>query len=912
MSAGIDGLPRQRKLLASKLRPPTWRGALIERPQLLAMLDRVMTRKLALVHAPAGFGKTTLAIQWVEQIRLRGIGVAWLSLDVADNDLSRFLAYLLEAVRALDGGVGASLRGVIEANPDAVTDYVLDTLLADLALQDGDSVLFIDDWHLIHDAAVQAVVQRLLLHLPPNLHVVITSRTRSGVPLSRLRVHDLLVEIDAASLRFDLDESCIFLSQQDSVTLSSEDQHSLWRTTEGWAAALHLASIALRSSGSTDGIAQWTANAAANDIGEYLAENVISRLPAEQVAFLCRTSILERLCSELCNAVTGRQDGLAQLEALERQELFLQPIGETRQWFRYHHLFARFLQRRLERDFPGDVADLHRAAAGWLSDQGEIVEAVDHALAAKDLALAVELLERHAMALVAASWMSTLLNLVRKLPGTALLDRPRLQMAIAWAHTLTHRPQQAELALWHVERVARTLPAAEQPLLLDEVDVVRACMRAYGDQLDGIEPLVANCLDHPQGFPPLTVGVAANVLSYYHLHRQQFAKVDPLLLWAREFHGRAEGAFPSVYGYCFLGLTQYRTGSTSQARASYGEAIDLAMRSAGRQSNSARLASALLGQLLYEANELEESERLIAESRFLGFEGGVVDFYVATYITGARLALMQGQRDEAISLLDEGKETAAALKLRRLGAMIAFERVRLRVLEGDLLGADSLLADQQSDDTATQEIKIGYDLARARLLYARGHGVAAVDLVRQHVVDCEACGWKSQEIRCRIVLALAQETAGQLAAAEQSLLRAIDDGISRNMIRLFLDEGPPLIAILERVRDKARRRPAGAEGLLDFSSAAQRVLVTSRDPREGIACIGASPARTAERFTARQKEVLLHLAQHRSNKEIARLLDVSVDTIKWYLKVIFIKLGVTHREQAIAEMARLQARQDSE
>lgn len=912
MSPVGEGMPRQRRLVASKLRAPTWRGALIARPQLLAALEGVLTRKLALIHGPAGFGKTTLATQWADQLRVRRIGVAWLSLDAADNDLNRFLAYLLEAVRAFDGGVGSSLRGLIEANPDSSADYVLDTLLADLALQDGESVLFIDDWHLIHDAAVQSSVQHLLMHLPPNLHVVITSRTRGGVPLSRLRVHDLLVEIDSTALRFDLEESRTFLSQHESISLSTEDQSSLWRTTEGWAAALHLASISLRASGNADGIAQWTAGAAANDIGEYLAENVVGRLPPEQVAFLCRTSILERMCGELCNAVTGAHDGVAQLEALESQELFLQPIGEERKWFRYHHLFACFLQRRLERDFPGETADLHRSAARWLSDQGQIVEAVDHALAAKDLKLAVDQIERHAIPLVATSWMSTLLNLVRKLPGTALLDRPRMQMAIAWADTLTHRPQEAEVALWHVERVASTLAAVERQRLLDEADVVRACMCAYGDRIDGIEPLVANCLDRPQDFPPLAVGVAANVLSYYHLHRQQFGKVDPLQLWARDYHERSEGLFPSVYGRCFLGLAQYRAGSTGQARATYGEAIDLATRSSGPQSNSARLASALLGQLLYEANELEASERLIAESRFLGFEGGVVDFYLATFITGARLALLHCQREEATSLLQEGQETAATLKLRRLGAMIAFERVRLRVLEGDLRGAESLLADQLIDDGATQEVRIGLDLARARLLCARGRGAEAVELVQAQLIACEASGWKSQEIRARIVLALAQDAAGLVAAAEQSLLRAIDDGMSRDLIRLFLDEGQPLIAILERVRDKARRRPVGSEGLLEFNSAAQRVLVTSRDAREGAACFGAAPIRPAELFTARQTEVLRHLAQRRSNKEIARLLDVSVDTIKWYLKNIFIKLGVTHREQAIAEIARLRLLKEPE
>lgn len=904
-------IARQKPLVTTKMRPPANRGTLIQRPKLIETLRQTLSRKLALIHGPAGFGKTTLAAQWYGQIRESQISAAWLAVDASDNDINRFLAYLVEAVRVADPDIGGGLREVIEANPGSAADFVLDTLANDFSLHDGEFVLFLDDWHLVREPVVHETLQLLLTRSPPNLHVVVTSRSRSGVPLTRLRVQSELVEIDAGDLRFDYEESKTYLTSGKALALPPDDIMALWRSTEGWAAALHLASLSLRESGDHERILQWTSGAA-NDIGEYLAENVVNNLPADQVSFMLKTSVLERLSGDLCLAVTGQRDSTARLDALEQQELFLLPLDEERQWFRYHHLFARFLQRRLKKQFPEQIPGLHLAASDWFAAHGQTAEAVEHALLGGNTPRAVDLVERDAMALVEHSYMSTLLNLVSKLPRTSLFDRPHLQMAIAWANCLTHRPQESAEALWHVERVAAAAAPTHKALLLGEANVVRACAAVYADQIEGVESLVRPCLDHASEYQPWAVGVAANILAYRHIHTYQFDKVSPLLLWARDYQDRAQGLFSGVYGRCFDGVSAFRSGHLEVAKKSFADAINVAARTAGRQSNSARLASALLGQLLYEENELAEAERLLRESRFLGFEGGVVDFYLATYISSCRLMMHRADEAEALSILQEGEDTARALSLDRLGVAVACERVRVKLGTGDIRGAEQVLGEIDArryhvgsgPPRDSDQIQACIAVAKARLLCARGTAPLAIAILREQIENAARSGWKIHELSCRILLSIALELDGRSLEAEQSLLATINDAVPRGMVRSFLDEGAQLITILDRVRDKARRRVDSESGLLGFNAIAQRLLTTSRHPQHGIPGNLHSRTRVAE-LTPRESEVLKLLDQGRSNKEIARSLFISVDTVKWYLKNIFVKLGVSTRTQAINEMRRL-------
>ncbi len=414
----------------TKYRPPPSPGGLVDRPRLLKRLEPGRGRRLSLIHAPAGFGKTTLAVQWSDRLTTEGQSVAWLSIDPDDNNPVWLLAHLIEAVESARPGWSEQLRGLLEKHIDDAARYVLPVLIDSVDRSGEPLVVVVDDWHRVNDPRAIATMEFLLDQASPLLHVVVASRTRSGLPLGRLRVRDQLVEIDESMLRFNPAESETFLIEINGLPLADEDVADLVDSTEGWVAALQLASLSLRGQ---DDMSQQIKNLSGrhHSLEAYLAENVLDRLPTSTLEFLLRTALPERLCADLVTALTDDRQGQAKLDQAEAEDLFLQPLDETRTWFRYHHLFVDFLRRRLERDLPDEVRGLHRRAAAWFAANDLPSEAVDHALAAGDPAYAVDIVTERAMELFEQSGTSTLLALVDKLPPGLAADRPQLQLALA-------------------------------------------------------------------------------------------------------------------------------------------------------------------------------------------------------------------------------------------------------------------------------------------------------------------------------------------------------------------------------------------------------------------------------------------------------------------------------------------------
>jgi len=916
---------RQMPFVATKLRPPANTASVVERPRLLEALERSVTRKVAWIHGPAGFGKTTLAVQWHAKLKERGATVGWLAVDAGDNELGRFLAYVVEAIRMVEPDIGSGLTGLIESNPEGVTELVVGKLINEFQVYDREFVLFLDDWHLIRSATIHEAIDLLLSRVPSNFHLVVTSRSRSNVSLARLRVQDALVEIGAADLRFDYNESSCFLEGAKALKLDADDVKALWRSTEGWIAALQLASISLRRSGDRQPLLTW-ATGTPNDVAEYLTENVLTTLPDPLVAFMLKTSVLGRLSPSLCCAVTGEAASADYLDQLERHELFLLPLDDERQWFRYHHLFAKFLQRRLERDHPAQVRSLHMAAAHWFSGNGQTAEALGHALAAGDTQCAIDMVEKDAMSLMQHSYMATLLGLVAQLPRALLFQRSTLQMAVAWANCLSHHPLEAEEALSHVERVAASTDGQAGELLTGEANIIRCCSAVYGDRIDSLDAMVQPCLAESASYPPWVVGVAANILTYRLIHTNELERVAPLQMWARVYQDRAEGSFSGVYGRCFSGMAAVAAADLLAAKRYFLDALVLARDSAGGQSHAAKLAGALLGQLQYEMNELEDACQLLEESRVLGFEGGVVDFYMATYIASARLKIQKGDYIEAAAILGEGENTARHLRLDRLGASIAAEQVRLSLLQGDRMSAQRALSDFDAHWTGEEPVASGVasqiwetlHLARARLLADQGHAEEAISILRGLSRRARDSGRLYMYFGVSVVLATACDAAGHASEAEDILVRAVTEGGRRGLMRSFLDEGPKVIVVLERLREKARRQQGASNWTTGFGACAGHLIAVAKDPERGMSALSrASDQEPGDRRAAtarprfddalkpREIEILRYLDQGRSNKEIARTLSISVDTVKWYLKAVFSKLDVTRRGQAIAEARRV-------
>ncbi|MDN5863170.1 MAG: LuxR C-terminal-related transcriptional regulator, partial [Salinisphaera sp.] len=619
---------------------------------------------------------------------------------------------------------------------------------------------------------------------------------------------------------------------------------------------------------------------------------------------------LERLGAPLCTAVSGCVDSQQILETLERQDLFISALDGERRWFRYHHLFRSYLRRRLDRERPGLAASLERAACEWFAADGRTDEAVAHALAAGAEDRAIELVERDAMRLVEHSRMATLLGLIHRLPVRRLVDRPRLQIAIAWSHCLMHHPDDVHRALACVEdSLSRGLgdPDASDELRA-ETQLVRGTNEIYADRIELVETLVQPCLDHAEEWRPWLAAVAANLLSYRFTHIAQFERARDLQTWARKFHDRTVGPFSSVYGLCFAGMAAAGQGALDIAAAHFQEALEQARAGAGRHSHAARLAAALWGQIQYEHNELEEAEHLLEESRALGAEGGVVDFSLATYVTLARLRAVAGDPAGAHELLDEGLETAHRLRFERLAAALDAERVRLYLQEGAIQRAERVVSPEGEDDECSGVAGIHAlvceyrGLARARIEYTRGDAAAAVARLRKLVAHAHANGRWLAETTLRLPLARALGELGDHDAARTALVAALEAGARQGLVRGFLDEN--LLPMLIRLRDTVRRD--GSVNLL--SNVAERHLyrlIAAADTVAEPRVPAAGARRLVEPLTQRELEIVHLLARGCSNKEIARTLGITVNTVKWHLKSLYSKLCVSRRTQAVAEVQRL-------
>ncbi|MBN1310427.1 MAG: tetratricopeptide repeat protein, partial [Anaerolineae bacterium] len=426
-------------LLSTKLYIPPARPDLVPRPRLIERLDEGIRRKLTLISAPAGFGKTTLLAAWVKQC---SVPVAWVSLDAADSDSVRVLAYIIAALQTVDAVLGSAASAMLQSPQPPPIDAVLTALINDVTRRSTDLMLILDDYHLIQSENVQQALVFLLDHQPPRIHLVIATRADPPLPLAYLRGHDQLVEVRQTDLVFTRDEAAAFLVQSAGLSLPAGDIDRLAAHTEGWIAGLHMAALSMKGRQNASDLAQ-ALEGGNRFILDYLVEEVLQRQPDDIQDFLYRTAVLDRLSAPLCDAVTGRSDGQATLDMLEHSDLFIVSLDNERYWYRYHHLFADLLRRRLHQTRPDAVAGLHRRAADWYERHGLPSEAIHHVLAAADFEWAADLIERAAEQTLMRSEVATLLRWVDALPDELVRARPSLCVYHAWALLLAGRPLDA-------------------------------------------------------------------------------------------------------------------------------------------------------------------------------------------------------------------------------------------------------------------------------------------------------------------------------------------------------------------------------------------------------------------------------------------------------------------------------------
>lgn len=631
-----------------------------------------------------------------------------------------------------------------------------------------------------------------------------TSRSQSGLPLSRLRVLDELVEIDATDLRFDDEEARSFLVDLAGLTLATDDVARLRTFTDGWVAALQLASLSLRGRDDpTELIAHLSGRHRA--IGDYLVENVLNTLEPDILDFLLRTSITERLCGPLAARLADIPRGQAMLEHIEGRDLFLRRLDDDGEWFRYHHLFADFLRRRLERDHPDLITDLHSAASRWFAEHTMLSEAVDHALAAGDPDTAADLVQAKGMLLIEHSQMATLLGLTAKLAPEQVHARPRLQIAVAWAHVLLHHPPRP------IQETLRSAESTLEPMrtttddaddLLAEVSLVQGVQELFADHVTELDKRIAECLARPDTLRPFVVSAAANVATYQATYTFDFPAARRWQQWARPYHERTTGPFSVIYGACFSGIAAMEQLDTTAAYDAFRTARQLARQIGGRSSHALRLAGAVLADLLYEQGHLDDAEQLLDESHELGSEVGVVDSMLATYGTGARIKALRGDLAAAEQRLREGAQIAVNLSLPRLAARIENERIRAGLNTERRTGGHPSPTGAGSDGIATITAELDTDSAIRLLLTdpALENAEQAITLATELVTRARQTARPRSELRARLLLACALQAAGRADDAVTEFVPAVRTCAEHGLVRPLLDGGPGIHNVLAALR----------------------------------------------------------------------------------------------------------------
>ena len=886
-SQGAFSLRHGLPLISTKLGPPRAAGTLLSRSRLLEKLDLLHERSLALVCGAAGFGKTTLLSQWRQCLLDQGHSVAWLSLDEQDDSPEYFRRYLLAALRSADPAL-ADLTGDLQPSAQGF----MRALINQLNLRQQPLYWVLDDVHLVRHQLIEQDLLELVLHAPACLHLLIGSRNAAQLPLSRLRARNQLVEIDANALRFNLDEAAGYFSRTTDLKLDTADLQRLLSLTEGWITGIQMASLAPPTG--SDPVRRWAhLERGSRVIGGYLQDVVLEPLPPRVQSFLLHTSILNRFTASLCNAITGREDGEQMLGFIEQHNLFICSLDPQGHWFRYHALFAETLHQRLSASNT-DVAQLHQRASNWLAAHQYWAEAIRHALAAGQLANSTTCADKGAQSLAEEGDIDTLVRWLQNLPLSALspLDEQRidLQLNLSWALAHHFRFDESRQLLLDLH------PLLEQPgvspRLLIKRQVICAINESFAERisqgLEHVEPLLAQL---PSG-DRWVDGLVCNILSYDYLVRGRYQDAQAVQRHMPCPATPSENLFVSVYRAFILGLSHVRQADLESGEHYYRQALVHAEQLTGAQSSGSATLTALLAELWYERGDWQALHREL-QPRLRQVDAiAPLDALFSAYRALARSALHAGDYSQAHRLLEHAQQLATLRRWPRLQGLLLAEQIQAHLHSNAPSQARHLLqqlADLSSHHRAEaplhQALERNHRVSHACVLANDGkHGEAARTWALQ-VDEDERGGQVLDGLRARTHWALSLWRDGQGKQAMEVLLPVLDTARRQHIKQTLLDSGAELTALLSALKDL--KAP--------FKDYIQRLLDSTPITEPDLGCA----------LSERESQTLSLVAQGQSNKEIARSLDISSETVKWHLKNLYAKLQVTSRIQAMSRAREL-------
>jgi LuxR family maltose regulon positive regulatory protein len=911
---------------------------LVPRPRLSEGLLDGDEAALTLIPAPAGFGKTTLLTECLVSESRRG-AAAWLSLDPRDNDPIVFWRYLLTAVQTAAPEAGSGALALLRT-PQTPMDEVLATAVNDLDAITGEFVLVLDDYHVIESRAVHDGMTFLLHHLPPRLRVVIATRADPPLPLARLRARGELIEVRADDLRFTTAEAAAYLTDGMGLRLTAGELAALEDRTEGWIAALQLAALSMHG---RDDIAGFIASFAGDDryIVDYLVEEVLQRQPDDVREFLLETSILGRLTGPLCDAVGQRTGGKAMLENLDRANLFLVPLDDRRQWYRYHHLFGDVLRARLLDERPDAVPDLHRRAATWYRDSGEPAEAVRHALAGGDAELAADLVEQAMPAWRQNRQEATLRHWLEALPAAVLRDRPLLSTTYAGVLLMFGELDGVEDRLRDAERwlevaVGRGVSSdngdgvagadgdgAARAGLADhdatiravrsEVALYRAAQARVTGDLAGTMAHARRVLDVAGPDQHLLRGAAAGLLG---LALWSGADLDAAYRWWSDSLADLEraGYQADTLGVAIaLADISVAQGRLHDAMTAYTQGLARATRGVAPLRGAADMHVGM-SELYCERNDLAAARRHLQASAELGEHAGLPQNRHRFRVASARLAQAEGDLAGAVELLDEAERLYVSdmfPDVRPIPAM----RARVWIGQGRFDRALTWARERGLSVTDDPDFLREYEhltLCRALLAQHAATGdddaLAGADRLLERLLPSAEHGSRAGSVLEILLLrAQSQQARGNLPAALDSLARALTMAEPQGYLRILLDSGP-VTGILLRTLAKRGVAPGYIRSILAAARAASAAGAAGSGGAAGAGGADRVSPRTPgliDPLSTRELHVLRLLGTDLDGPGIARELVVSLNTVRTHTKNIYAKLGVNSRRAAIRRAAEL-------
>jgi LuxR family transcriptional regulator, maltose regulon positive regulatory protein len=857
-----SGLPQ---IALTKTVPPAANRLRIERGRLLDLLQDAADRRLIVLKAPAGYGKTTLAVDWSEQLRRSRAVVAWLSVDEDDNEPSAFAYHITRTLHRAAPELGQSAIDLLAETKLIAPKNVMSAAINALAESDDEVYLFLDDYHAIADSRPHELTGFLLRYAPSNFHLVVMSRTEPPLPVSRMQLADDVIELDAASLRFTADETRQFLSAELAPKLDAADISKLHEATEGWPAALQLARITVRNSVDPAATVR-SFSGASRKISAYI-EDTLATQADEIVQFLLQTAILDRLHGSLCQAVTGIAHSGELLKALDHEQLLLVTLDEQGGWYRYHHLMIDFLLDRLHTRMADEIPELHRRAYRWYADHQMWNDAVQHAIAARDFDQALAYVEQCAMSLVVTGDLLTLLSWERKLPVELMSGQVEVKLALAWSLILVTRFAEGEALLAQVEQAADEV---RTPELFWRCRAARGVLAAMSDDSNSALALGTQC-QGKMSFDPFYRNALCNVMRFGQWKAGNFETFYALPK-PDISDGESTYVLAEQYRLCLYGMVAAQQLRIDEALECYREARSLIERYAGSKSAAAAIPTGLSAELRYETGDINGAEISVLDELDLIETTVFHESFLSGHLVLVRAAMLRGDVERTLMLLNRGERLARERGWNRTVAALLVERVRLllreRRIQDAMAVADQLQKIQNSHPVPARcswsDIHIGSAIVEGLVALASGRTDVAVRLLTWAYDELLGTDNRRGALRTGLELANALLIAGNRTQAFDVLKQVLGWAAGANAVAFLLERPDDFTQLLS-----AAHRDLGSDpSLREFLN---RVATDMRAEGGSNSHVRASK----QVLTERERSIVEFIAGGQSNKQIARTLGVT-------------------------------------